>query len=59
MRALSKASKWLYLIHECKNSKLEDLDYVLRNRYFFSAILIWGEISLCCEILLRYANRSM
>jgi hypothetical protein len=51
MRALSKASKWLYLIHECSNSKLGDLDFVLRNSCFLSAILIWGEISLCGDFI--------
>jgi hypothetical protein len=47
MSALSKASKWLYLTHECSNSKLGDLDFDLRNYFFLNAILIWGEISLC------------
>jgi hypothetical protein len=53
MNTLSKASKWLYLTHECSNSKLGDLGFVLRNSCVFCAILKWG------EILLKYANRSM
>ncbi len=53
------ASKWLYFTHECSNSKLGDLDFDLRNSCFLNAMLIWGEISVCGEILLGYANRSM
>jgi hypothetical protein len=59
MSALSMASKWLYFTHECSNSKLGDLDFDLRNSCFLNAMLIWGEISVCGEILLGYANRSM